>query len=149
MLQMGEIIELVRFYEARRSRKEFGPFNPVTVRNGVSARRPRDILRSPLSPLSILSPSLFLFSSLLILFVLHPLFIALSPRLARSDITWRTCMHACMRPPCLHACMHLEARMAQLAVQTGVPLSLFLFVFLSLSLSSFLRFAKERRTAAR
>lgn len=77
--------------------------------------------------------------------LLHPPFLAL----ARSGITWRTCMHACMQAGRhggrMHACMHLEARMAQLAVQTGVSLLLLLL----LSFSSFLRLAEERRTAAR
>lgn len=134
---------------AKSGRKKFGPFNPVTVWDGVSAtQRPRGFLRPPRPsfylPLSF-SPSLFT----PLLSVLHPPFLALSPRLAlaRSGITWRTCMHACMHastvPACLHACMHLEARMAQLAVQTGVLLPL------SLSFSSFLRLAEERRTAAR
>lgn len=129
---------------AESGRKEFGPFNPVTVWDGVSASS-----RFPPTSLPLfLSLSSFPFSFSPYSSV-HPF--SLFPRVSRSPAPVshgaHACMHACMQAGRhggrMHACMHLEARMAQLAVQTGVSL------LLSPSFSSFLRLAEERRTAAR
>lgn len=72
--------------------------------------RIRDVTSSRFPPVSSF---LFLFFLSLSLFplpfhFLHPPFLALTSRLvlARSGITWCTCMHACMQAQWTHACMH-------------------------------------------
>lgn len=90
---------------AKSGRKKFGPFNPVTVWDGVSAtQRPRGFLRPPRPslylPLSF-SPSLRSPSTL------SRSFPASRARPLRYHMAhMHACMHACVHRACLPACMH-------------------------------------------
>lgn len=113
---------------------------------------------SLLVPLSILSLSFSLSSPFFIFSVHHPPFLALSPRLAlaRSGITWCTCMHACRHGGRMHACMHASRSEDGSTRGSGRDLSFSLFLspfslFFTLSSPSFslflsrLSFASWRR----